>query len=82
MTTILILFGLIALIGISFYIAKRQALKCPDCASQHTSKTGKKKEIERNRRALIATPIPDYDYEYRCQSCGKLFWSTIEGIYK
>lgn len=62
-------------------IAKRRTLTCSECGSRKTQKTGNKRDIERSRRALIATPAPAYDYEYECLDCGCKFWSTIESIW-
>ena len=65
----------------SYLLAKRRALTCPECGNKECKKTGKKKKIERSRRALITGPIPFYDYEYECKKCHNIFWSTIESIY-
>jgi hypothetical protein len=61
--------------------AKKKALTCPKCGNKGCKKTGQRKKIERSRRALIASPIPFHDYEYCCDKCKHLFWSTIENIY-
>ncbi|MBI9070136.1 MAG: hypothetical protein JEY94_00970 [Melioribacteraceae bacterium] len=76
----LILFVL-ALIAISFYFARRYALICKKCDSRATKRTGNTRKIERNRRALIASPLPSKSFEYKCENCGYIFWSSIEGIY-
>ena len=65
----------------SFILAKRRALTCPECGNKGCKKTGKKKKIERGRRAIITGPFPFYDYEYKCKKCNHIFWSTIESIY-
>jgi len=77
-----IILVLIFSIIVAYKFAKRKALTCPDCGERKCKKTGRKKEIERKRRALLASGVPFYDYEYKCPSCGTHFWSTIESIWK
>ena len=69
------------LIGVSYYAARRRELTCPECKKMNCKKTGNRKVIERKRRALIAGPLPHYDYEYECKRCGHLFWSPIESLW-
>lgn len=79
--TIVAISVVLALILISFNIAKRRALTCSECGSKKTRKTGNKREVDRAGKALIAGPMPAYDFEYVCLKCGNKFWSTIEGIF-
>lgn len=71
----------LALIAVSYNIAKRLSLTCSECGSKKAGKTGNKRNIDRAGRALIAGPLPAYDIEYICIKCGNKFWSTIEGIF-
>jgi DNA-directed RNA polymerase subunit RPC12/RpoP len=79
--TIIIFTAIFLVIVISFRIARKRELRCPKCNSNRTEKSGKRREIERSRRALIAGPQPYHDYEYICKDCGHTFWSTIESIW-
>lgn len=79
--TIVSVLIVLALIIVSFNIAKRRALTCPECGSKKTKQTGNKRDIDRTRRALVSSPLPAYDYEYECLNCGNKFWSTIESIF-
>jgi DNA-directed RNA polymerase subunit RPC12/RpoP len=79
--SIVSILAVLALIIVSFMIAKRRSLTCSECGSRKTRKTGNERDIERARRALIAGPLPYCDYEYECLECGSKFWSTIESIY-
>lgn len=80
METGIALIVIVLLIAITFYLARRQALTCPECKNKKCKKTGNRKVIERERRALIAGPFPNYDYEYECKNCAHKFWSSIESI--
>ncbi len=79
--TILSIILVLALIILTYVLAKKKALKCPNCGNKDCKKTGKKKDIERTKRALISGPFPMYEYEYKCSKCHHLFWSSIESIY-
>lgn len=79
--TILSIFFVLALIVFTYVIAKKKALTCPVCGNKDCRKTGKKKDIERTKKALIAGPFPIYEYEYKCSKCNHIFWSSIEGIF-
>ena len=80
METAIAFLVLALLIGITFYLARRRELTCPECRSRKSKKTGERKVVERKRRALIAGPFPYYDYEYECKNCGHKFWSPIESM--
>jgi DNA-directed RNA polymerase subunit RPC12/RpoP len=79
--TIVAILVVLALIVVSFNIAKRLSLTCSECGSKKTGKTGNKRDINRSRRALIAGPVPAFDFEYECLNCGNKFWSTIENVF-
>ena len=66
---------------LSFYIAKKRALTCPNCGHPKTVKTGEQRSIERKRRALIDALL-FHEFEYICKKCNHKFWSAIEDIWK
>lgn len=82
MKTILILILVLSLIIISFRLAKKKALTCTKCKSRNCKKTGKQKEIERNRKPLISAVPSFIEYEYKCENCKYRFWSTIESVWE
>ncbi len=78
--TLLIILAVVFLIVVPYKIAKKQILKCSECGAKNIRRTGKKRHLERRRRALIAGGLPYYEYEYECPLCAHKFWSTIESM--
>ena len=76
-----LIFSIVALVAVSFYFARRHELTCKRCNSREIKRTGNTREIQRSKRALIASPLPSKEFEYKCEDCGDTFWSSIEGFY-
>ena len=66
-TIILLGLGVIALIFLSYFLAKRRALKCENCGSKNVIKTGNQKEIDKKNYYFSISPMPTKEYEYQCQ---------------
>jgi hypothetical protein len=75
------MFLIVVIIAVPFYFARKSELTCKKCNCKKVIRTGKTRKIERNRRALIASPLPSKDFEYKCTRCGHVFWNSIEGFY-
>uniref|UniRef100_UPI0032169762 hypothetical protein n=1 Tax=uncultured Draconibacterium sp. TaxID=1573823 RepID=UPI0032169762 len=71
----------VGLIILAYFLARKSALVCPNCKCKEYEKTGNKRELERNKRPLIAGPVPEYELEYKCKKCKQTYWSAIEKVH-
>ena len=81
MISLVVVLLVVGLIALTFYLAKKSALVCPDCGSKESIRTGESRDLKRNQRAFIAMPVPECELEYKCKDCGKNYWSVIEKVF-
>jgi hypothetical protein len=73
MTIIIFSIAALVLISLVVYFTLKRKIKCHQCFSHNVIATGKKRYNE-DPVAVVGSPNPFYELEYKCNSCGSTFW--------
>lgn len=80
MKTIIFILIVVIFISLTIFISLREKKSCLNCGSKNISKTGKKIYQEEPAIAILGSPSSYHQLEYKCNSCGHLFFIKQKAI--